>query len=62
MLNIEDRGGGGVIVDSVEVVEVLFFDWPAGLVFMLIGGACSVASPLDMVTDHALMASKSRTS
>ena len=61
MLNIEDREEG-VTINDVEVVEVLFFDWPAGLVFMLIGGACTVTSPLDMATDHAQMASKSRTS
>jgi len=61
MLNIEDREED-VTINGVEVVEVLFFDWPAGLVFMLIGGACTVASPLNMATDHAKMASKSRTS
>jgi len=58
-VDINDRG---VDVESVEVVEVLFFDWPAGIVFMLMGGACSVASPLNMTFDHVLMAVESRTS
>jgi len=57
-----DINNRGVDVESVEVVEVLFFDWPADIVFMLMGGACSVASPLDMAFNHVLMAVKSRTS
>jgi hypothetical protein len=61
MLNIEDREED-VTIDDVEVVKVLFFDWSAGLVFMLIDEACTVASFLNMITDHAQMASESRTS
>jgi hypothetical protein len=62
MLNIEDREEDEVIVNSVEVVKVLFFNWSADLVFMLIDEACSVASSLNMIINHALMTSKSRTS
>ena len=62
MLNIEDREEDEVIVDSIEVIKVLFFDWLTDLVFMLIDEACSVASSLNIITDHALMTLKSRTS
>ncbi len=61
-VDIDNRGVDEESVESVEVVEVLFFDWPAGIVFMLMGGACSVASPLDMAFNHVLMAVESRTS
>jgi len=62
MLNIEDREEDEVIVNSIKVVKVLFFDWSADLVFMLIDEACSVASSLNMIINHALMMSESRTS
>lgn len=58
----EDIGGGGVIVEDVEVVEVLFFDWPAGIVFKLRGGVCTVASPLNMALNYILIAAESRSS
>ncbi len=62
MLNIEDREEDEVIVNSVEIVKVLFFDWLTDLIFMLIDEACSVASSLNIITDHALMMLKLRTS
>ncbi len=35
-MGIDDMGKGeGSVIDD----EVLFFDWPAGMVFMLMGGA-----------------------
>ena len=61
MLNIEDREED-VTINDIKVIEVLFFNWSADLVFMLINEACTVASPLDMVTDHAQMTSKLKTS
>ncbi len=53
MLNIKDREKG-VTIDDIEVIKVLFFNWSADLVFMLIDEACTVASFLNMITDHVL--------
>ena len=61
MLNIEDREEG-VTIDDVKIIKVLFFNWSADLVFMLIDEACTVALFLNMIIDHAQMMSELRTS
>ena len=61
MLNIKDKEEGKVIIDSIKVVKVLFFNWSADLVFMLINETCTVASLLNMITDYAQITSKLRT-
>ncbi len=53
----EVRGEGVAIVD-----KAFFFDWPAGMVFMLRGGAWTVPSPLEMAFTHNPTAVESRTS